>query len=122
MEMIRAGENTCKKNYNKAMMWLLYMEQTEGVTYFTAWARMHLYSCIDRLREIAIYYDTDSFILIQPMTEPWPIAIGDKLGQAVGPEYLLQIAEFVFGSPKITHTVCSPMKAGKVYVRSGVSL
>ena len=48
--------------------------------YGTAGARIHLYVFLVRLREIAIYCDTDSVIFIQPSAEPWLIATGDKLG------------------------------------------
>jgi hypothetical protein len=48
--------------------------------YVTASTRIDLYRLIDRLQENANYCDTDSDIFIQPSTETWPIATGDKLG------------------------------------------
>jgi len=48
--------------------------------YLTAGARIHLYGYLDRLRENAIYCDTDSVIFIQPRAEPWLILTGDNLG------------------------------------------
>ena len=46
----------------------------------TVGVRIHLYGYLDRLRENAIYFDTDTIIFIQPSTEQWPIASGDNLG------------------------------------------
>jgi len=40
---------------------------------------IHLYRYLDRLREKAIYCDTDSIIYIQPSDEPGLIETGDKL-------------------------------------------
>jgi len=48
--------------------------------YVTAGARIHLYRYLDRLRENAIYCDTDSVIYIQPRDETALIETGDKLG------------------------------------------
>ena len=76
-----------------------------SVAYITAGARVHLYGFIDRLRENNIYCDTDSVILIQPGSEPWPIATGDKLGdmqsELKSSEHIL---EFVSGGTIIMHT------------------
>ena len=47
--------------------------------YVTAGARIHLYRYPDRLRENAIYCDTDSVIYNQPRDEPALIETGDKL-------------------------------------------
>ena len=75
------------------------------VAYVTACARIHLYGFLDRLRENAIYCDTDSVIFIQPWAEPWPIATGDKLGdmqsELKSSEHIL---EFVSGGTIIMHT------------------
>jgi len=51
--------------------------------YVTAGARIHLYGFLDKLREKAIYTDTDSVIFIQPGPgkEPTLIETGDNLGQ-----------------------------------------
>jgi len=48
--------------------------------YVTAWARIHLYRYLYRLKENAIYCDTDSVIYIQPRDEPELIETGDNLG------------------------------------------
>jgi hypothetical protein len=48
--------------------------------YVTAGARIHHYGYFERLRENAIYCDTDSVIFIQPSAEPWHIAAWDELG------------------------------------------
>jgi len=47
--------------------------------YVTAVATIHPYSYLDRLRENAIYCDTDSVIYIHPRGESALIATGDKL-------------------------------------------
>ena len=58
------------------------LRHTNGVigAYVTAGARIHLYRYLDRLRENAIYCDTDSVIYIQPRDGPHLIETGDKLG------------------------------------------
>ena len=48
--------------------------------YVTAGGRIHLYRYLDRLRENAIYCDTDSVIYLQPRDETALIETGDKLG------------------------------------------
>jgi len=48
--------------------------------YVTAGARIHLYGYLHRLRENAIYFDTDSVIFIHSSAEKYPTAPGDKLG------------------------------------------
>jgi hypothetical protein len=69
--------------------------------YVTAGARLHLYSFLDRLKEKAIYTDTDSAIYIQPRNEPSLIETGDKLGQMTSelkPDEI--ISEVVCAGPK----------------------
>jgi hypothetical protein len=48
--------------------------------FVTAGARIHLYSYLDRLRDKAIYCDTDSVIYVQPADEPPLVETGDKFG------------------------------------------
>jgi len=48
--------------------------------YVTAGARIHLYRYRERLRENAIYCNTDSVIYIQARDKPALIETGDKLG------------------------------------------
>jgi len=49
--------------------------------YVTAGARIHLYNYLDRLKDKAIYTDTDAVIHIQPRNEPSLIETGDNIGQ-----------------------------------------
>ena len=44
--------------------------------YVTAAARLHLYSYLGRLRERAVYCDTDSVLFVQPRDEPALIETG----------------------------------------------
>jgi hypothetical protein len=48
--------------------------------YVTAGARNHLYSYIARLKQMALYCDTDSVIYIQTDDQPAHIETGDCLG------------------------------------------
>jgi len=69
--------------------------------YVTAGARVHLYRYLDRLRENAIYCDTDSVIYVQPRDEPALIETGDKLGDMTSELRPSEfISEFVSGGPK----------------------
>jgi len=69
--------------------------------YVTAGARIHLYRFLDRLRENAIYCDTDSVIYVQPRDEPALIETGDKLGDITSELRPSEfISEFVSGGPK----------------------
>ena len=69
--------------------------------YVTAGARIHLYRFLDRLRENAIYCDTDSVIYVQPRDEPALIETGDKLGDMTSELRPSEfISEFVSGGPK----------------------
>jgi len=70
-------------------------------TYVTAGTRIHLYRYRDRLRENAIYCDTDSVIYIQAMDEPALIETGDKLEVMTSELRPTEfISEFVSGGPK----------------------
>ena len=68
---------------------------------FIAGARIHLYRYLDRIRENAMYCDTDSVIYIQPRGEPPLIETGDKLGVKTSEFRPIQmISEFAYGGPK----------------------
>jgi len=47
--------------------------------YVAAAARLYLYSNLDRLGKRALYCDTDSFLLVQPIDEPALVETGDNL-------------------------------------------
>jgi len=71
--------------------------------YVTAGARIHLYRYLDRLRENAMYCDTDSVIYIQPNGDGTPQLIerGDKLGEMTSElRPSTSISEFACGGPK----------------------
>jgi hypothetical protein len=67
----------------------------------TSGARIHLYKYIDRLKQKALYCDTDFVIFIQPDDQPALVQTGDCLG-AMTSELRpgLHIEEFVSGGPK----------------------
>ena len=68
-------------------------------------ARIHLYRYFDRLRENAIYCDTDSVIYIQPRDETALIATCDKLGDMTSELRPSEfISHFASGDPKTTRT------------------
>jgi hypothetical protein len=46
----------------------------------TAGGRIHLYSYLDRVKQMALYCDTDPFIYIKPDDQPALIETGDYLG------------------------------------------
>ena len=80
-----------------------YLRHTNEVfaSYITAGARLHLYGCLDRLQELALYCDTDSVVFIQPNDDPALIEIGDCLGDMTfGLKHNEIISEFVSGGPK----------------------
>jgi len=71
------------------------------VAYVTAGARIHLYRYLDRVRENAIYCDTEAVIYIQLRGETPVIETGDKLRDTtieLCPSE--DISEFVSGGPK----------------------
>jgi len=64
--------------------------------YVTAGARIHLYRYLDRLRENAIYCDTDSVIYVQPRDET-----GNKLGDMTSEFRPSEfVSQFVTAGPK----------------------
>jgi len=82
--------------------------------YVTAGARMHLYKYLDKLRERALYCDTDSVLYIQDDEPPY-IEYGDNLGDMTNElrpdEY---IDEFVSGGPKnYAYRICNRGDASK---------
>jgi len=46
-------------------------------SYVTAGTRLHLYSYLDKLQEMALYTDTDSVVFIQPRDGAALVEIGD---------------------------------------------
>jgi hypothetical protein len=70
-------------------------------SFVTAGARLHLYSYLDKLKEHALYCDTDSVIFSQPRDDAALVKTGDCLGDMTSElkpcEY---ISEFVCGGPK----------------------
>jgi hypothetical protein len=91
-------------------MWK-YVEQEENMpglrhtnevigAYVTTAARLKRYTCLDALKERAIYCDTDSVIYIQKCGQPPAVTCGDKLGDMtdeLGPD---EYIEFVSGGPQ----------------------
>jgi hypothetical protein len=69
--------------------------------YFTAGARIHLYSYLARLKQIALYCDTDHVIYVQPDDQPALIETGDCLGAiTLELKHCFHIDEFVSRGPK----------------------
>ena len=70
-------------------------------SYVTAGARLHLYGYLDKLKEHALYCDTDSVIFVQPRDEAVLFQTGDCL-RAMTSELKPGefICEFVSGGPK----------------------
>jgi len=52
----------------------------EIASFVTAGARLHLYGYLDKLKEHALYCDTDSVIFVQPRDEASLVKTGDCLG------------------------------------------
>ena len=48
--------------------------------YVTTGARLHLYTYLDRLQELAIYCDTGSVVYVGPREGPALVETGDNLG------------------------------------------
>jgi hypothetical protein len=65
--------------------------------YVTEGTRIHHYKYLDKLKQMALYCDSESVIFIQPDDQPALIETGDCLG-AMTPG--LHIEEFVSGGPK----------------------
>ena len=66
----------------------------------TCWARLKLYSYLERLGEQVLYYDTDSVIYSWSPGQPPPIETGDFLGQMTDELDGDHIVEFVSGGAK----------------------
>ena len=70
-------------------------------SYVRAGARLHLYGYLDKLKENALYCDTDSVIFVQPRDDAALVQTGDCLGAMTSElkpgEF---ICEFVSGGPK----------------------
>jgi len=69
--------------------------------YVTAGSRLHLYYYLDRLKERAIYCNTNSVVYVQPRNGTALVVTGDNLGamtSELNPFEL--IGEFVSGGPK----------------------
>jgi hypothetical protein len=94
--------------------------------YITAGARIHLYSYLDRLKQMALYCDTDSVIYIQPDDQPALIKTGDCLGgmkSELKPG--LHIDEVISGGPKkYAYKTINPAmgKHDTVYKARGITL
>ena len=93
--------------------------------YVTTGARIHLYPYLDRLRENAMYCNTDSVIYIQPNGDgPQLIETWDKLGDMntkLRPSKT--ISEFVSGGQKTTRTGCLPGTVEKLLCKvRGITL
>jgi hypothetical protein len=58
---------------------LRHTNEVRGV-FVTAGALIHLYSYLDRLKDKAIYCDTERFIYVQPVDKPPLVETGDRLG------------------------------------------
>jgi len=79
---------------------LRHTNEVIGV-YVTAGARIHLYRHLDRLQEKAIYFDTDSVIIVQPSDVPQLVETGDNLGDMISELKPHEtITEFVSRGPK----------------------
>ena len=75
------------------------------VNFVTAGARLHLYSYLDKLKEHALYCDTDSVIFIRPRDDAALVQTGDCLGAMTSELKPRQfISELVSGGPKSTRT------------------
>ena len=70
-------------------------------SFVTAGARLHLYGYLDKLKEHALYCDTDSVIFVQPRDAAALVQTGDCLG-AMTSELKPgeSVCEFVSGGPK----------------------
>jgi hypothetical protein len=59
---------------------LRHNNKVKGI-FVTTGARIHLYSCLDRLQEKAIYCDTDSVLYTQPNEGPGLVETGTFWGR-----------------------------------------
>ncbi|KAM4014972.1 uncharacterized protein ACNLHF_001687 [Anomaloglossus baeobatrachus] len=86
----------------------------------TAYARLELYSLLDRLQERCLYHDTDSVIFVQKAGE-WNPTLGDYLGELTSeiPDDTY-ITEFVSAGPK---TYGYKLNTGKTVLKvKGITL
>jgi hypothetical protein len=89
--------------------------------YVTAAARIHLYSYLARLKQMALYCDTDSVVYIQPDDQPALIETGDCLGAMTSKlKQGFHIDEFVLAGLRIMPTEPSnlPRVSMSLYARS----
>ena len=69
-------------------------------TFTTCWARLKLYSVLERVNRKVLYYDTDSVIYVSKSGEYDP-PLGDYLGELTNElDAEEHIVEFVSGGPK----------------------
>ena len=69
-------------------------------SYVTAGARLHLYGYLDKLKEHAVYCDTDNVIFVQPKDDAAIVQTGDCLGAMTSEQKPGEfICEFVSGGP-----------------------
>ena len=70
-------------------------------SFVPAGARLHLYGYLDKLKEHALYCDTDSVIFVQPRDEAALVQTGDCLGAMTSELKPREfICEFFSGGPK----------------------
>jgi hypothetical protein len=80
-----------------------YLRHTKEVigAFVTSGARLHLNSYLDRLREKALYCDTDSVFYVQRDSEPGLILCGDKRSDMINElKPCERVSEFVSDGPK----------------------
>ena len=65
----RGGRRTQLASYDEAI-----------ASYVTAGARLHLYGYLDKLKENALYCDTESVIFVQPEDDSALVQTGDWMG------------------------------------------
>jgi hypothetical protein len=79
---------------------LRHTNEVIGV-FVTTGARIHVSKYLDRIKQKAHYFDTDSVIFIQPDDQPGLFETGDcMVGMTSEMEPDLHIEEFVSGGPK----------------------
>ena len=86
----------CQPEDNKTNIYL--------ATFTTCWARLKLYSVLEKVNRNVLYYDTDSVIYVSSPGKYDP-PIGDYLGELTNElKKGEHIVEFVSGGPKIMLT------------------
>jgi hypothetical protein len=102
--LLFAGDSTCWISWQRAddtdVPILRHTNDVIG-SFVTAGARLHLYAYLDKLKEHALYYDTDSVIFLQQKDYTALVKTEDCLGDMT-PELkpCEYISEFVSGGPK----------------------